>query len=66
MDTRDEAEWILDKLSMKLRQELQVALEESEGEDGVKNTEDMEDGHHHEKQINVPGRDDIIQNTTYI
>ncbi|KAI1129388.1 hypothetical protein F5Y10DRAFT_238503 [Nemania abortiva] len=43
MDTRDEAEWILDKLSRKLRQELQAAVEESEGEGGVRDTEELED-----------------------
>ncbi|KAI1184225.1 hypothetical protein F5B17DRAFT_433829 [Nemania serpens] len=66
MDTRDEAEWILDKLSMKLRQELQAAVEESEGADGVKNTEDMEDGHHTEEEVSVAGRDDLIDNTTSV
>ncbi|KAI0876726.1 hypothetical protein GGS24DRAFT_201367 [Hypoxylon argillaceum] len=43
MDTRDEAEWILDKLTQKLRLELQAAVEQSEGEDGVRETEDMEE-----------------------
>ncbi|KAI0439670.1 hypothetical protein F4803DRAFT_530134 [Xylaria telfairii] len=35
MDTRDEAEWILDKLSLKLREELQAAVEERAPHDGV-------------------------------
>ncbi len=43
MDTRDEAQWILDKLSQALRQELLEAVEEREGEDGVRNAEEMEE-----------------------
>ncbi|RYC61636.1 hypothetical protein CHU98_g4573 [Xylaria longipes] len=35
MDTRDEAEWILDKLSQKLREELQAAVEGRGAEDGA-------------------------------
>ncbi|KAI3321185.1 voltage-gated potassium channel [Xylariaceae sp. AK1471] len=46
MDTREEAEWILDKLSQKLRQELQAAVEEREGDDGVENAEAMEEKNH--------------------
>lgn len=42
MDTRAEAEWILDKLSQKLRLELLAAVKEGEGEDGVKNAGGME------------------------
>ncbi|KAI0541982.1 hypothetical protein GGR58DRAFT_454675 [Xylaria digitata] len=38
MDTRDEAEWILDKLSQRLRQELQ-----SDVKDDVRNVREMED-----------------------
>ncbi|KAI0450958.1 hypothetical protein F5B21DRAFT_408258 [Xylaria acuta] len=39
MDTRDEAEWILDKLSQRLREELQAAVE---AEDGTEITREME------------------------
>ncbi|RWA03385.1 hypothetical protein EKO27_g11720 [Xylaria grammica] len=46
MDTRDEAEWILDKLSQKLRQELQGDVEEYEGEEGVRNAGEMEEHCH--------------------
>jgi potassium channel subfamily K len=46
MDTREEAEWILDKLSQKLRQELQAAVEEREGDDGVTNAGMMEKRNH--------------------
>ncbi|KAI1178367.1 hypothetical protein F4777DRAFT_538466 [Nemania sp. FL0916] len=43
MDTRDEAKWILDKLSQRLREELRTAVVESEGEQGIRRAEDMED-----------------------
>ncbi|TGJ88199.1 hypothetical protein E0Z10_g605 [Xylaria hypoxylon] len=48
MDTRDEAEWILDKLSQKLRQELQNDVKEGEGEEGVRNAGEMEERRHDE------------------
>ncbi|TRX94329.1 hypothetical protein FHL15_004796 [Xylaria flabelliformis] len=35
MDTREEAEWILDKLSQRLREELQTAVEERTAEDDL-------------------------------
>ncbi|KAI1078071.1 hypothetical protein F5B20DRAFT_549092 [Whalleya microplaca] len=35
MDTREEAEWILDKLEQKLRQELQAAVREQDGKGGL-------------------------------
>jgi hypothetical protein len=48
MDTREEAEWILDQLSRKLRRELQAAVEESEGEEGIETAGAMEkEVHHH-------------------
>ncbi|KAI1116391.1 hypothetical protein F5Y14DRAFT_406468 [Nemania sp. NC0429] len=68
MDTRDEAEWILDKLSLKLRQELQAAVEESEGEDGVRMAHEMEDGYHNEEEeeTSAPRGDFILENPIYI
>ncbi|KAI1260147.1 voltage-gated potassium channel [Xylariaceae sp. FL1019] len=42
MDTRQEAQCILDKLSQRLREELQSVLEENEGAAGVRNAEKME------------------------
>lgn len=35
MDTREEAEWILDRLEQKLREELQAVVRETKGEDRV-------------------------------
>ncbi|KAI1275584.1 hypothetical protein F5Y07DRAFT_369732 [Xylaria sp. FL0933] len=49
MDTREEAEWILDKLSLRLRQELREAVEQREGNGGVRNAEEMEEDCHNEK-----------------
>ncbi|KAI1304011.1 hypothetical protein F5Y03DRAFT_180414 [Xylaria venustula] len=46
MDTREEAEWILDKLTQKLRQELLQDVKEREGEGGVKKAEEMEERFH--------------------
>ncbi|KAI0142860.1 voltage-gated potassium channel [Xylariaceae sp. FL1272] len=43
MDTRQEAEWILNKISERLRQELENVLEENEGMAGVTHAEMMED-----------------------
>ncbi|KAI0204539.1 voltage-gated potassium channel [Astrocystis sublimbata] len=42
MDTRDEAEWILDKLTRKLQEELQAAVQEKAAEDGAGSVDDME------------------------
>ncbi|KAF2966437.1 hypothetical protein GQX73_g7144 [Xylaria multiplex] len=44
MDTRDEAEWILDKLSQRLRQELQNDVKDDE-----RNAREMEDWYHGKK-----------------
>ncbi|KAI1419648.1 hypothetical protein F5Y12DRAFT_776724 [Xylaria sp. FL1777] len=49
MDTRDEAEWILDKLSQKLREELQQAVQKREGDEGVTNVEEMEESRRGER-----------------
>ncbi|KAI0433735.1 hypothetical protein F5Y09DRAFT_43035 [Xylaria sp. FL1042] len=49
MDTREEAEWILDKLIQKLRQELQETVTQHEGRDGVRNSEEMEEECHNNR-----------------
>ncbi|KAI8635616.1 voltage-gated potassium channel [Xylariaceae sp. FL1651] len=46
MDTREEAEWILDKLCQKLRDELRAIVEENEGEDGVRSVASIEEEYH--------------------
>ncbi|KAI0394229.1 voltage-gated potassium channel [Xylariaceae sp. FL0594] len=47
MDTRQEAEWILDKLTQRLRQELRKNVG---GEGAVRDAERREDGHHDRDQ----------------
>ncbi|KAI1141549.1 voltage-gated potassium channel [Hypoxylon sp. FL0543] len=42
MDTREEAEWILDKLEQRLREELQAVVKESAGDDALKEVEEEE------------------------
>jgi hypothetical protein len=58
MDTRKEAEWILDKLTLKLRQELQAATQQREGNGAVEDAEKKEERHHDRNQaIKGIGRD---------
>ncbi|KAI1327400.1 voltage-gated potassium channel [Xylariaceae sp. FL0255] len=47
MDTRDESQFILDKLTQRLREELCAVVEESEGDEGIGAAEVMERSHHH-------------------
>ncbi|KAI1387467.1 voltage-gated potassium channel [Hypoxylon trugodes] len=42
MDTREEAEWILDKLEQKLREELRAVVKESGGQDALHEVEEEE------------------------
>ncbi|OTB09540.1 hypothetical protein M426DRAFT_6807 [Hypoxylon sp. CI-4A] len=42
MDTREEAEWILDKLEQKLREELQAIVKEGAGQDALHEVEEEE------------------------
>ncbi|KAI1106583.1 voltage-gated potassium channel, partial [Jackrogersella minutella] len=51
MDTREEAEWILDKLEQKLREELQAAVK-GEGRDGLREVEEEE--HQNEQAAPIP------------
>ncbi|KAI0469064.1 hypothetical protein F4859DRAFT_148231 [Xylaria cf. heliscus] len=53
MDTRDEAEWILDKLTQKLRDELQAAVEQRAAQDGAEINWDMERRGRDEKRAAV-------------
>lgn len=36
MDSREEAEWILDRLERKLKEELQSVVKEQRGQDGLR------------------------------
>lgn len=60
MDTREEADWILDKLSKKLRVELLAAVEEQEGDDGVANARVLEERHHERDGDRI---EDVVQLT---
>ncbi|KAI1777115.1 voltage-gated potassium channel [Hypoxylon cercidicola] len=42
MDTREEAEWILDKLEQKLREELHAVVKESAGQDALQEVDEEE------------------------
>jgi len=50
MDTRKEAEWILEKLTQRLRQELLVAAQRREGDGAVEDAERKEEKHHDRNQ----------------
>ncbi|KAK7744706.1 hypothetical protein SLS62_010125 [Diatrype stigma] len=43
MDSREEAEWILDRLEQKLREELQSVVKEQQGDSGVREVRSEED-----------------------
>ncbi|KAI0888005.1 voltage-gated potassium channel [Annulohypoxylon maeteangense] len=51
MDTREEAEWILDKLEQKLREELQTLVKEEAGQDALRGVEEEE----RQNEEKVPG-----------
>ncbi|ORY62546.1 uncharacterized protein BCR38DRAFT_467141 [Pseudomassariella vexata] len=55
MDTREEAEWILDRLEQKLRDELQAMVKEGQGSSGLLQVRREEDDNEHETKEKDPG-----------
>lgn len=56
MDSREEADWILDRLERKLREELQSVVKEQQGQDGLREVKAEED-----RNEQKPLRPDLMQ-----